>query len=33
VATCPQIQGIGIAAGRLIVLSYDGTLTALGAPS
>ena len=24
---------IGIAAGRLIVLSYDGTLTALGAPS
>jgi hypothetical protein len=32
VATCPQIQGLGIAAGRLIVLSYDGTLTALGAP-
>jgi hypothetical protein len=32
VATCPQIQGIGIAAGRLIVLSFDGTLTAIGAP-
>jgi hypothetical protein len=33
VATCPQIQGIGTAAGRVIVMSYDGTLTALGAPS
>lgn len=33
VATCPQLRSIGIAAGRLIVLSYDGTLTALGAPS
>ncbi len=32
-ATCPQIRRIGIAAGRLIVLSHDGTLTALGAPS
>ena len=31
VATFPQIKGIGIAAGRLIVLSRDGTLTALGA--
>ncbi len=25
VATCPQIQGIGIAAGRVIVMSFDGT--------
>ncbi|KAA9379652.1 hypothetical protein F5972_08345 [Microbispora cellulosiformans] len=33
VATCPQVRGIGIAEGRLIVLSHDGTLTALGAPS
>jgi hypothetical protein len=33
VATCPQIKGIGILAGRLIVLSFDGTLTALGVPS
>jgi hypothetical protein len=31
VATCPQIQGIGTAAGQVIVMSYDGTLTALGA--
>lgn len=31
VATCPQIQGIGTAAGRVILMSYDGTLTALGA--
>jgi hypothetical protein len=33
VATCPDIQGIGTAAGRMIVMSYDGTLTALGAAS
>ncbi|MFI0482281.1 hypothetical protein [Actinomadura sp. 9N215] len=33
VATCPPIQDIGIAAGRLLVLSHDGTLTALGRPS
>ncbi|MEV8636639.1 hypothetical protein AB0395_33845 [Streptosporangium sp. NPDC051023] len=33
VGTCPQIYAIGIAAGRLMVLSFDGTLTAFGAPS
>ncbi|MCM2387503.1 PQQ-binding-like beta-propeller repeat protein [Streptomyces albipurpureus] len=33
VATLPAIKGIGIAAGQLIVLSYDGTLSGLGAPS
>lgn len=33
VATCPQIQRIGLAAGRVIVMSFDGTLTALGTPS
>jgi hypothetical protein len=31
VAVCPKIKGIGIAAGRVILLSFDGTLTALGA--
>lgn len=31
VATFPGIKNIGIATGRLIVLSRDGTLTALGA--
>jgi hypothetical protein len=33
IATCPDIKAIGIAAGRLILLSFDGTLTALGAPA
>jgi hypothetical protein len=33
VATFPGIKDIGIAAGRLIVLSRDGVLTALGAPA
>jgi hypothetical protein len=33
VVTCPAIKGIGISAGRLIVLSFDGTLTALGTPA
>lgn len=33
VATVPEIRSIGMVAGRLIVLSFDGTLTALGAPS
>jgi hypothetical protein len=32
VAELPAIRGIEIAAGRLIVLSHDGTLTAIGAP-
>lgn len=33
VATFPGVKDIGIAAGRLIVLSRDGVLTALGAPA
>ncbi|MFI5891127.1 PQQ-binding-like beta-propeller repeat protein [Actinoplanes sp. NPDC051513] len=31
--TLPTIRTFGIAAGHLIVLSFDGTLTALGAPA
>ncbi|MFD9722121.1 PQQ-binding-like beta-propeller repeat protein [Streptomyces sp. NPDC059076] len=33
VAAFPSIKGVGIAAGQLIVLSHDGTLSGLGAPS
>jgi hypothetical protein len=33
VVTCPAIKGIGFSAGRLIVLSFDGTLTTLGTPA
>jgi outer membrane protein assembly factor BamB len=32
VATCPELRSVGIATGKLIVLSWDGTLTAFGTP-
>ncbi|MFC4033350.1 hypothetical protein ACFO3J_17905 [Streptomyces polygonati] len=33
VTTCAQVAGIAITAGRVVVLSYDGTLTGIGARS
>ncbi|MGI5186137.1 PQQ-binding-like beta-propeller repeat protein [Dactylosporangium sp. CA-152071] len=33
VTTLPSIRTFGIAAGQLVVLSFDGTLTALGTPA